>query len=234
MNIIEKIDETFALDSNYKEMFDKFETECYKIHEDVNQKYDDNPYSLHLKMVTNMLTIVFEEAWKSEFIVYDWFENPLLNSYIKCYYAALLHDAIEDARLTYNDILNKLSPYTTFNYYEPGDFYDSYKKLCVLKIKCEEIADIVYAVTNEKGKNRSERANDKYYQGIRENKLAVIVKICDRLANVLYSKMMNSRMLDVYKKEHEHFINSIIEDKDSEFYKKIELHFTKLYNEELI
>lgn len=67
-------------------------------------------------------------------------------------------------------------------------------------IEPEDVADIVYAVTNEKGKNRSERANEKYYQGIRENKLAVIVKICDRLANALYSKLINSRMLDVYKK----------------------------------
>lgn len=59
----------------------------------------------------------------------------------------------------------------------------------MLMIEPEDVADIVYAVTNEKGKNRSERANEKYYQGIRENKLAVIVKICDRLANALYSKI---------------------------------------------
>lgn len=41
-------------------------------------------------------------------------------------------------------------------------------------------------------------------------------------------------MLDVYKKEHEHFINSVIEDDNSEFYKRIEAHFTKIYNDELI
>ena len=55
--------------------------------------------------------------------------------------ACWLHDTIEDCRLTYND---------------------------VKEIAGEEVAEIVYAVSNEKGKNRKERANDKYYEGIRE------------------------------------------------------------------
>src|SRR6185312_1349710 len=53
--------------------------------------------------------------------------------------ACWLHDTIEDCRLTYNDIKN---------------------------IAGEYVADLVYAVTNEKGKNRKERANEKYYEGI--------------------------------------------------------------------
>jgi len=53
--------------------------------------------------------------------------------------ACWLHDTIEDTRNTYNDIKN---------------------------ISNTTVADIVYALTNEKGKNRKERANDKYYQGI--------------------------------------------------------------------
>lgn len=233
MNIIEKIDKRFAINSNYNEIFDKFAIACYDLHDNVNQKYDNNPYSLHLRMVTNMLPIVFNDAWECGFIINNMYEQTLLKDYIKCFYSALLHDSIEDARLTYNDVNKMVSFYNSFCY----SCYDDEEMRTfhyMLMIEPEDVADIVYAVTNEKGKNRSERANEKYYQGIRENKLAVIVKICDRLANALYSKLINSRMLGVYKKEHEHFIDSVIEDDNSEFYKKIEAHFTKIYNDELI
>jgi len=97
--------------------------------------------------------------------------------------ACWLHDTIEDCRLTYNDIK---------------------------EIAGEEVAEIVYAVSNEKGKNRKERANEKYYAGIRETAWATYVKLCDRLANVKYSKDTNSRMLKVYKKENEEFLKQLI------------------------
>lgn len=92
------------------------------------------------------------------------------------------HDLCEDARTSYNDIK---------------------------KVLGQNAADIIYAVTNEKGKTRSERANDKYYEGIRNTEGAVFVKMCDRIANVQYSKMTKSRMYDVYKKENEHFITQL-------------------------
>ena len=92
------------------------------------------------------------------------------------------HDLIEDTRTSYND---------------------------VKKVLGQEAADIVYAVSNEKGRIRSERANDKYYEGIRNTEGAVFVKMCDRIANVQYSKMTKSRMFDVYKKENEHFITQL-------------------------
>ena len=89
------------------------------------------------------------------------------------------HDLIEDCRVSYNDVKSKLG---------------------------EEAADIIYAVTNEKGKSRKERANDKYYEGIRNTPGAVFVKLCDRIANVQYSKMTKSRMYEVYQKELDEFI----------------------------
>jgi (p)ppGpp synthase/HD superfamily hydrolase len=92
------------------------------------------------------------------------------------------HDLIEDTRVSYNDVKEVLG---------------------------EKAADIIYAVTNEKGKNRKERANDKYYEGIRNTKGAVFVKLCDRIANVQYSKMTNSRMFELYKKENEAFITQL-------------------------
>jgi len=93
--------------------------------------------------------------------------------------AAFAHDTIEDTRVSYNDVR-----------YELGVV----------------VADIVDAVSNEKGKTRKERANDKYYEGIRNTYGAVFVKLCDRIANVQYSKMTGSRMFEMYKKENDEFI----------------------------
>ena len=50
------------------------------------------------------------------------------------------------------------------------------------------IADIVYAVTDEKGKTREERKPKKLYDEMLYNMEAVFVKLCDRLANLKYSK----------------------------------------------
>lgn len=92
------------------------------------------------------------------------------------------HDLIEDCRVTYNDCIEFMGRSAT---------------------------EIIYAVTNEKGRNRSERANDKYYEGIRKTPGAVFVKLCDRIANVRYSKMVQGSMLEKYKKENDHFINQL-------------------------
>jgi len=108
--------------------------------------------------------------------------------------ACWLHDTIEDCRLTYNDIL---------------------------QVAGSDVADIVYAVTNEKGKNRKQRANDTYYKGIRETPGAIFVKLFDRLANVRYSKVTLSNMLAVYSKEQDGFIQSLFPDNMPDHYYKI-------------
>lgn len=89
------------------------------------------------------------------------------------------HDLIEDTRNTYNDVKNVLG---------------------------EQAADIIYALTNEKGKNRAERANDKYYEGVRNTPYAVFVKLCDRIANVQYSIETQSSIIKAYRKENEKFM----------------------------
>ncbi|MDD6507497.1 MAG: hypothetical protein PUF39_09000, partial [Prevotellaceae bacterium] len=75
----------------------------------------------------------------------------------------------------------------------------------------------VYALTNEKGRTRAERANDKYYQGIRDTAYAPFLKLADRRANITYSCShsyeANSHMKAVYQSEWPHFINSISSDK---------------------
>jgi (p)ppGpp synthase/HD superfamily hydrolase len=96
--------------------------------------------------------------------------------------AAYGHDLIEDTRVSFNDVKEVLGL---------------------------GAAEIIYAVSNEKGKNRKERANYKYYQGITETPGAVFVKLADRIANVQYSKMTKSRMFEMYEKENDHFLTSL-------------------------
>lgn len=101
--------------------------------------------------------------------------------------ACWLHDVIEDCRVTYNDVRGWVGG---------------------------ACADIVYALTNEKGKNRKERANEKYYQGIRDNHLAVFVKLCDRISNFEYSLMTQSTMAKMYSRENNDFCSSLSDGTD--------------------
>jgi (p)ppGpp synthase/HD superfamily hydrolase len=105
------------------------------------------------------------------------------------------HDVIEDCRQNYSDVKNVLG---------------------------ENVAEIVYALTNEKGKNRKERANDKYYEGIRNTPFADFVKICDRLANVYYSKLHNQSLLNVYRKEQDNFKKQLWKVSNQEMFEELE------------
>jgi (p)ppGpp synthase/HD superfamily hydrolase len=100
--------------------------------------------------------------------------------------ACWAHDTIEDTRQTYNDV----------------------KKVLGL-----DVAEIVYALTNEKGRTRKDRASAVYYEGIRNTPYAVFVKLCDRIANVEHSKSKGSRMFEVYGRETPDFIDSIYDAK---------------------
>lgn len=108
--------------------------------------------------------------------------------------ACWLHDALEDTLLTYNDILTQLNKVESKGY-------------------STEVMEIVFACTNNKGRNRKERANDAYYEGIRAVPYAPFVKLCDRIANVTYGQLFGGAMLDMYRKENEHFIEQIGGDK---------------------
>lgn len=156
---------------------------CIEQHKATNHFYDDYlPYEFHLRMVVQvfndfkhllpkMLLTREENIYRNRFETID-----------ETKYAVELacwgHDLIEDTRVSYNDVKNRLGHNAT---------------------------EIIYAVTNEKGRNRKERANENYYRGIRETPGAVFVKLCDRIANVQYSKMTKSRMFEMYQKENEHF-----------------------------
>jgi (p)ppGpp synthase/HD superfamily hydrolase len=157
---------------------------CIDQHRNTNHFYDTYlPYEFHLRMV-HQVAVDFKHLLDDtkDYYTNEPFRGPrqeqvtLLGA---CLNATWGHDLIEDTRVSYNDVKEHLG---------------------------QEVADIVYSVSNEKGKNRSERANDKYYEGIRDTKGGVFVKLCDRIANVQYSKMTKSRMFEMYKKENVNFM----------------------------
>ena len=154
-----------------------------KLHEEVNQKYDKTlPYVHHLDMVVYVCR-QFKHLIP---------QNEYFDVETGCYF----HGAIEDARVTYNDIMDMTNS--------------------------EKVAEYVYAVTNEKGKNRFERANAKYYEGIRNLPYATYIKLCDRIANMQYSKNNGSSMHKKYVLEYSHFKYSLYDETYKEMFEYIE------------
>jgi (p)ppGpp synthase/HD superfamily hydrolase len=99
--------------------------------------------------------------------------------------AVYCHDVLEETNLSYNDLAKGTSPMT---------------------------AELVYLVTNEKGRNRKERAGERYYAGIRESAYAayaVFVKLCDRIANVEFGLFTESKMVEMYRRENAEFLEAL-------------------------
>lgn len=169
------------------------EKAAFQIHDDVNQKYDHVlPYGFHLKMVASFVSRYGYLVAESEADI------------LVLYGSAYLHDTIEDARMTYNDIVKFIDDFRVGSLVLPEE----------IKRKLEEqVSEIVYALTNEKGRNRKERANETYYKGMRDTRFASFIKMCDRLANIQYTMMFvfANRMLEVYRREYPEFIRSISE-----------------------
>jgi (p)ppGpp synthase/HD superfamily hydrolase len=161
---------------------------CIDQHAKTNHMYDTYlPYEFHLRMVANVAKD-FSHLLDDEVDYFtgkreiDRGNDNTVTLRDACLIAAWGHDLIEDTRVSYNDVKGQLG---------------------------QEAADIIYAVTNEKGKSRKERANEKYYEGIRNTPGAVFVKLCDRIANVQYSKMTKSRMFEMYQKENLGFTKAL-------------------------
>lgn len=163
-----------------------------------NQKYGDNlPYSFHLKSV---------ESQGKKFI------NLLQFGRTEVRMALIAHDTIEDARLTYNDLVEIFKKHNPLYFSSPQELQKS----------SETAANIVYTVTDEKGKNRAERKNEKYYKELKANPLAVFVKLADISANTLYSKLTGSSMYEKYKKEFPDFKEKVYLEEYKEFFDYLE------------
>lgn len=172
-----------AYQEQYADKIEQMRKAAHELHQSVNQTYGDNlPYGYHLDMVVEGIS------------EYGHLVCANKDDVLPLFFAGFFHDSIEDARLTYNDVLRLA-------------------KTMLTEEQALTATEIVYALTNDKGRTRAERAGEKYYQGIRETPYAPFVKLCDRLANVAYSCSENdggnNRMKEVYKDEMGHFLQAI-------------------------
>jgi len=162
---------------------ERIKQSAHELHRNVNQSYGEGlPYSYHLDMVVNNVREFGHMVCASE------------NDVLPLMFGGYFHDSIEDARLTYNDVMHEARMLMTVEQALMG-------------------TEIVYALTNDKGRTRAERAGEKYYKGIRETLYAPFVKMCDRMANITFTcsnlDSNNNRMKLVYKEEVPHFLEAI-------------------------
>ena len=101
---------------------------------------------------------------------------------------AWLHDLIEDTEVSYNQVRQAFGEY---------------------------IADIVYAVTNEMGRNRAERFS-KTYPKIKDNRNALIIKLADRIANIEFAKGTDTNYVNMYKKEWKTFYEALYDSNETD------------------
>lgn len=126
--------------------------------------------------------------------------------------AIWLHDVIEDCRVNYSKILEMF-----------GD----------------HVAEIVFALTNNKGRTRGARANDDYYKGIKEIPFADYCKICDRLANASYSESVIAthnidRMYKKYKEENKSFVRKLWNPNLTDMYASLRIILDKEFQNAML
>ncbi|MBR6978913.1 MAG: hypothetical protein IKH88_03670 [Prevotella sp.] len=169
--------------NDHAKELDEIRETAHELHASVNQTYDGD------KPYGVHLDMVAASVFEYGYLVCE-DESDML----PLFFGAYFHDSIEDARLTYNDVKKIASRWM-----------DEEKVLMA--------AEIVYALTNDKGRTRAERAGERYYQGIRETPYAPFVKLADRRANFTYSSRgegaANEHMRKVYQQELPHFLEAI-------------------------
>ena len=106
---------------------------AHMLHDSVNQRYDMN------HPYSYHLDMVADLVFKYGHLVCQQ-EGDVL----PLFFGAFYHDSIEDARMTYNDVTKGA-------------------RLFMSDDQAYMAAEMVYALTNEKGRTRAERANDRYY-----------------------------------------------------------------------
>ena len=158
--------------------------ECaHMLHESVNQQYDKK------HPYGFHLDMVADSVFKYGHLICQ-SEHDVL----PLFFGAFYHDSIEDARMSYNDVTKAA-------------------RLFMDDEQAYMAAEMVYALTNDKGRTRAERAGEHYYQGIRETLYAPFLKLADRLANTTYSfthcNKENVHMKEVYREEMPHFLEAI-------------------------
>lgn len=186
--------------------FRDFRKSAYKIHSSVNQLYGGLNYGYHLDCAVDFLINELKDC--SDYSLNEISKRlnvkndpKVCPSKLALICAMFHHDIIEDARMTYNDVVEH---FKQFEFLNGNDIYGKNEK-------CQAViaADLVYALTDLKGKTREEREGDEYWKLIRETPGASLLKCCDIMANSEYSKMNGSRMFKKYKKEIETLFDKV-------------------------
>ena len=173
----------------YQAKIEKIRQRAHELHENVNQIYGDD---LPYGFHLDMVAEGVEEFGHLVCVR----EEDVL----PIFFGAFFHDTIEDARQTYNDVMKEARKWLS-------------------EEQALMATEIVYALTNDKGRTRAERAGEKYYKGIRETPYATFVKLCDRLANVTYTCSVDCgksgfRMKETCKSEMQHFLSALKAEDD--------------------
>jgi (p)ppGpp synthase/HD superfamily hydrolase len=147
---------------NTKE-FEELRSIAKSQYDNANCEYGGQSYMVHIDMVLISVKI-FQEVFK----------HPVDAETTAT--AALFHDAIEDARQTYNDIS---------------------------KVIGNDAADVVLAVTDVPAENRLMKHLLTMGKTVRDYR-AIILKMCDIHANATYSKATGSSMYYKYVEEYQY------------------------------
>lgn len=164
------------MEQNVKSIFNLFYDWSIGRHKETNHFYDTNlPYSYHIDLV-------IKTANQFRHLI----PSKIGLNVISCMCAG--HDLIEDARVSYNDIVQY------------------YTKISKSEDTAIKVAEAIRAVTNYgRGRDRDERMPDYIYKEIADTPGATFIKLCDRIANCKHGLISGSSMKKKYLKEQPHF-----------------------------
>tara|TARA_R110002073_G_scaffold144403_2_gene296500 strand:- start:4983 stop:5537 length:555 start_codon:yes stop_codon:yes gene_type:complete len=171
---------------------------CSEQHDKVGQTYGKElPYSFHLDAV-------YQQVNHFGHLLDNYGKVGKVSELTMAKAAAWGHDLLEDTNLTYNDVRQAIS------------------HMDGLTISRNEITEIIYCLTDYKGRNRAERKPQKYYDELCANEVALYVKLCDLIANKLYSRLTGSSMYQMYKREYPNFKEKTYNPRFREMYLYLE------------
>lgn len=134
-----------------------------KCYDDANCKYGDESYMVHINMTVGYVRI-YQNVFK----------RPIDIDVTTA--AAYLHDCMEDAKQTFNNIS---------------------------KVSGKKVAFVVLAVTDVPAENRLMKHLLTMGKTVQDYR-AIILKMCDILANASYSKTNGSSMYEKYVEEYQY------------------------------
>lgn len=164
-----------------------------------NHYYDEKlnlKYSYHLESVDYIFRKLYP-LYEENQTTYRFGQKPTFNTtavYIPILYG---HDSIEDARLSYNDIMKTM---IVLGFSKDNSYF---------------IAEGIFTLTEYKGRNRTARKPDEYYTNLIKEDIFLLVKLADICANIQQTKL-TLKSIDSKIKDLEHLMSFI---QDAQMYR---------------